>query len=218
MGTHRADLTQAQAKTATVSGSQAAQPPADSQRHSVRAENGYSLGVPPAGDGLRFRDDLLATTAGLATARRVAAIASSFAGQAARGRQDRRVAGGRGQHVGSRRFWGAQTGPNPTDRRKSGSKHHVLTDGNGIPMAVALTAANRHDVTQLLPLVDAVPPVAGKIGRPRHRFEQTLGDRAYDSEPHRRELRRRKTRPVLARRRTPNGSGLGVYRWVVERT
>jgi transposase len=99
-----------------------------------------------------------------------------------------------------------------------GSKHHLLTDGHGIPMAVSLTAANRHDVTQLLPLVDAVPPVAGKVGSPRHRFERTQGDRAYDSEPHRRELRRRGTQPVLAKRRTPHGSGLGVYRWVVERT
>jgi transposase len=85
-------------------------------------------------------------------------------------------------------------------------------------MAVRLTGANRHDVTQLLPLVDDVPPVAGKRGHPRRRFQRTQGDRAYDSEPHRRELRRRKTQPVLARRRTPNGSGLGVYRWVVERT
>lgn len=85
-------------------------------------------------------------------------------------------------------------------------------------MAVALTAANRHDVTQLLPLVDAVPSVAGKIGHPRHRFQRTQGDRAYDSEPHRRELRRRRIQPLLAKRRTPHGSGLGVYRWVVERT
>ena len=85
-------------------------------------------------------------------------------------------------------------------------------------MVVTLTAANRHDVTQLLPMVDAVPPVAGKVGRPRRRFERTQGDRAYDSEPHRRELRKRRTCPVLAKRRTPHGSGLGVYRWVVERT
>jgi hypothetical protein len=79
-------------------------------------------------------------------------------------------------------------------------------------MVVRLTGANRHDVTQLLPLVDAVPPVVGKRGRPRRRFKKTQGDRACDSEPHRPELRRRKTQPVLARRRTPNGSGLGVYR------
>src|SRR5262249_14152700 len=39
---------------------------------------------------------------------------------------------------------GAKTGPNPTDRRKLGSKHHMLTDANGIPLAVILTEANRH--------------------------------------------------------------------------
>jgi transposase len=84
-------------------------------------------------------------------------------------------------------------------------------------MAVTLTEANRHDVTQLLPLLDAVPPVRGKRGHPRRRFDRVQGDRAYDSEPHRRELRRRGSEPLLAKRRTLHGSGLGVYRWVVER-
>src|SRR6187399_942602 len=37
--------------------------------------------------------------------------------------------------------------------RKAGSKHHVLTDANGIPVVARLTSANRHDVTQLLPLI-----------------------------------------------------------------
>jgi transposase len=86
---------------------------------------------------------------------------------------------------------GAKTGPNPTDRRKSGSKHHVLTDGNGIPLALTLTGANRHDVTQLLPLVDSIPHVRGKPGAPRFRPKHVQGDRAYDSEPHRRELKKR---------------------------
>jgi transposase len=94
----------------------------------------------------------------------------------------------------------------------------VLTDANGTPMALKLTAANAHDVTQLLPLVDGVPAVGCRPGRPRRRFDRTQGDRAYDSEPHRRELRRRHTTPVLARRRVPHGSGLGKHRWVVERT
>ena len=85
-------------------------------------------------------------------------------------------------------------------------------------MTTILTAANRHDVTQLLPLVDSVPAVAGKPGRPRRRFAKVQGDRGYDSQPHRRELQKRYTTPVLARRNTPHGSGLGKYRWPVERT
>lgn len=113
---------------------------------------------------------------------------------------------------------GEQTGPNPTDRRKKGSKHHVITDGGGIPLATALTGANRHDSTQMLPLVDAIPPVRGRRGRPRRRPESVRGDRAYDSGPGRKELRRRGITPVLARRNTPHGSGLGATRWYVERT
>ena len=83
---------------------------------------------------------------------------------------------------------------------------------------MTVTGANAHDVTELLPLVDAVPAVAGKRGRPRRRPLRVQGDRAYDSGPHRQALRRRGIAPVLAKRNTEHGSGLGVYRWVVERT
>jgi transposase len=113
---------------------------------------------------------------------------------------------------------GGKTGPNPTDRRKLGSKHHVLTDANGIPLNVTLTGANRHDVTQLLPLVDGVPPVAGRVGHPQRRPQSLYADRAYDSKPHRQQLRQRGIEPHLAKRNTEHGSGLGIYRWVSERT
>jgi transposase len=86
---------------------------------------------------------------------------------------------------------GEKTGPNPTDRRKLGSKHHLLTDAHGIPLAMTLTGANRHDVTQLLPLIDKIPRVKGKRGAPRCRPEHVQGDRAYDSKPHRKELKKR---------------------------
>lgn len=94
----------------------------------------------------------------------------------------------------------------------------MLTDGNGTPLSAHTTSANRHDVTQLLPLVDAIPAVRGNPGRPRRRPDALLADRGYDSEPHRHDLRHRRIRPVIARRRTENGSGLGVYRYVVEQT
>lgn len=94
----------------------------------------------------------------------------------------------------------------------------MVTDANGIPLAATLTGANAHDVTQLLPLVEAIPAVPGKVGRPRRRPERVQGDRAYDSEPHRKQLRQRGIQPVLAKRNTEHGSGLGATRWVVERT
>jgi transposase len=86
---------------------------------------------------------------------------------------------------------GEKTGPNPTDRRKLGSKHHLLTDAHGIPLAIILTEANRHDVTQLLPLIEKIPHVRGKVGAPRFRPKHVQGDRAYDSEPHRKTLKKK---------------------------
>jgi transposase len=110
------------------------------------------------------------------------------------------------------------SGPNPTDRGRPGVKHHVVTDGGGIPLAAGLTGANVPDVNELLPLVDSIGPVGGKPGRPRQRPGALYADRAFDSEPHREQLRRRGIKPKLARRYAPHGSGLGVFRWVAERT
>lgn len=113
---------------------------------------------------------------------------------------------------------GEKTGKNPTDRGKLGSKHHVMTDAGGIPLATQLTAANVNETTQLLSLVDAVPPVAGRSGHPRRRPDSLYTDRAYDSQPNRRQLQDRSIKPFIPKQRAPHGSGLGVVRWVAERT
>jgi transposase len=87
-----------------------------------------------------------------------------------------------------------------------------------LPLAFTLTAANRNDVTQLLPLLEKVKPLRGRRGRPRKRPDQVIADRGYDHEKYRRALRRRGIKPVIARRGTDHGSGLGIYRWVIERS
>jgi transposase len=61
-----------------------------------------------------------------------------------------------------------------------------------------------------LALLDLIPA----IGRP----QSLVADRAYDSDKHRQLLRERQIEPLLARRQTPHGSGLGHERWVIERT
>jgi transposase len=81
-----------------------------------------------------------------------------------------------------------------------------------------VTAANRNDVTQLLPLIDAIPRVRGRVGRPRQRPERLVADRGYDHDKYRRLLWQRGIKPVIARRRIGHGSGLGRERWLVERT
>jgi transposase len=113
---------------------------------------------------------------------------------------------------------GEDTGPNPTDRSKSGSKHHVLTDAQGIPLHATVTAANVNEVTQVLNVLVNKPAVGGKPGPKRERPERLQGDTAYDSEPLRVLLRWLGITPVLGKRRREHGSGLGKFRWYVERT
>jgi transposase len=50
----------------------------------------------------------------------------------------------------------AKTGPSPVDRGKTGSKHHAIVEAHGIPLAATLTGGNRNDVTELIPLIQAV--------------------------------------------------------------
>ncbi len=113
---------------------------------------------------------------------------------------------------------GEETGPNPTDRRKPGSKHHVITDAHGVPLQVETSPANRNDIMQLLSLVVNIPPVKGKPGQPRSRPDELYADRAYDSESVRELLSWLGIEPFIPKRNTEHGSGLGTRRWVSERT
>src|SRR5215469_5389887 len=118
----------------------------------------------------------------------------------------------------ARAFEGVQgSGKNPTDRGRPGVKQHVLVDANGVPLAGDITPANIPEIKELLPLVDSCGPL-DEIEEPQRVPDKMYGDPAYDSEPHRQELRERGIAPELAKRNTEHGSGLGVYRWVVERT
>lgn len=111
---------------------------------------------------------------------------------------------------------GAQTDSSPVDRRKPGSKIHLLTDAAGTPVTASLTAANRNDVEQTVPLIDLAPPIAGLVGR--RRPDRLQGDRGYDDEGDRQAPRRRHIEPILPKRRSLHGSGLGRLRWYIERT
>ncbi len=113
---------------------------------------------------------------------------------------------------------GSETGPSSVDRGRAGSKHQLLVDATGIPLAYTVTGGNRNDVTQLIPLLDGVPAVRGVVGRPRQRPDSVIADRGSDHDKYRRLGRTRGIMPVIARRKTAHGSGLGQVRWVAERT
>lgn len=92
-----------------------------------------------------------------------------------------------------------------------------MVDGQGTPLAVAHTGANTHESEVAIALVDAVPAIKQRRGGRRKRPDEVLADRAYDAEEKiRQPLRRRHVTPLIAKRRTEHGSGLGKYRYVVE--
>ena len=71
-------------------------------------------------------------------------------------------------------------------------------------------------MTELLPLIDAVPKIKGRVGAPASRPRLVLADRGYDSQPRRAALADRGIRTRISRRRKPHGTGPGVLRYVVE--
>nr|WP_115648355.1 IS5 family transposase [Chromobacterium violaceum] len=113
---------------------------------------------------------------------------------------------------------GQQTGPNPTDRGKLGSKRHIVVDRRGLPLALCVTGANRHDSMVFESLIDAIPAIPGLPGQPRKRPDRLHADKGYDYRRCRDHLRRRGIQARIARRGVESSEKLGRHRWVVERT
>jgi IS5 family transposase len=81
-----------------------------------------------------------------------------------------------------------------------------------------VTAANRHDSVVFEQLVDALPDVKGKCGKPRRWPDKLHADKGYDFARCRQHLRRRGIKVRIARRGIERNDRLGRHRWVVERT
>lgn len=94
----------------------------------------------------------------------------------------------------------------------------MIVDGRGTPLAVCVSGANRHDSMLFEDVIDAVPPVAGRRGRPRQRPDKVHADKGYDYVKCRRALSQRGIAVRIARRGIESSERLGRYRWVVERT
>lgn len=102
------------------------------------------------------------------------------------------------------------------DRGRTASKRHLIADGRGLPLAVALTAANVNEYGALLPLLDEV--AAGEHGAGR----AVLADRGYDARAVREGIRTRGYEPRIPARNRP-GQGrrrdsMARERTAIERT
>ncbi len=72
---------------------------------------------------------------------------------------------------------GEQTGPNPTDRRKMGSKRHLWVDQRGAPLALLLSSANTNDHLVVMDLFEQLI-----VPRPKtkYRVHHVCADKAYE--------------------------------------
>ena len=116
---------------------------------------------------------------------------------------------------------GKKTGPNPTDRGKSGVKRSLLTEGHGVPIGLVAEGANRHDMKLTRPTVESLI-----VERPKPTAERPQGmclDAGYDYDEVYATL---KAFGFTAHGR-PRGeeakaikhrAGFKARRWVVERT
>ncbi|GAB3652107.1 hypothetical protein GCM10028833_24070 [Glycomyces tarimensis] len=78
------------------------------------------------------------------------------------------------------------------------------------------TAGNVPDIKAAKDLVDAIPPVAGRVGRPRRRPEMILADGGYDSRAFRDWLASKRLASVIPQHGRKKIIRLGTIRWVVE--
>ncbi|WP_276207260.1 transposase [Nocardia mangyaensis] len=111
---------------------------------------------------------------------------------------------------------GADTGPSPVDRRRIGAKHHILTCGNGLPLAIVQSAANVNDHLVLPKLLDRVRPLRGRPGRPREKITTLIADKSYDYPRVYDELEQRRITVYIPRSGTRDKVTTG--RWIVEQT
>ena len=116
---------------------------------------------------------------------------------------------------------GEGTGPNPTDRSKSGTKRSLLTEGRGVPLGVAVEGAHRHDMKMVRSTLEAQ---AGKRPKPTQKKPQNMClDKGYDFDAVRDILAefgylphiRTRGEETVAQKNLP---GYRARRWVVERT
>ena len=114
------------------------------------------------------------------------------------------------------------TGPNPTDRDKLGTKRHVLTDGQGIPLSVVITAANVHDMKAAINTLDSIV-----VKRPSYNMYKTKQnlclDKGYDFQEIKDGVIKKGYLPHIRHRGeqsiTKDGNNhISRRRWVVERT
>lgn len=114
------------------------------------------------------------------------------------------------------------TGHNPTDRCKLGTKWHILTDKDGIPLSTVITSANTHDVTIAIDTVDSIiiKRQSSSLTTNRNKKQNLCLDKAYHSKEVEQEITKRGYISHIRHRREEKKfkKKYPTRRWAVERT
>jgi transposase len=113
---------------------------------------------------------------------------------------------------------GDETGPNPVDRARPGTKFTLAVDSHGVPLVIRVAPANKSDHNEIIPTVLDIPEIGGKPGPRKEHPDDAYADAGYDSEAIRQILRFLGITPHIRHKTGEHGSHLGRVRWVVERT
>ena len=95
------------------------------------------------------------------------------------------------------------------------TKVHIKAEGFGKPMHFVLTPGERHETVAFGSLVKGGKVKRQGRGRPKHRSQYLVGDKAYSSQEIRQQLRRSNTTPVIPKRsneKRQGGFNRGLYR------
>src|SRR6476660_5150361 len=130
---------------------------------------------------------------------------------------------------------------NHTDRSKLGTKRHILTDKNGIPLSTVITSANKHDINTVTDVMDdavinrpfessfSKKKTMGQNRKQQQQQQHLCLDRAYTSKSIEKEIINRGYVPHIPYKRKRGqkkreNSNQKKYsssknkRWVIERT
>jgi len=114
------------------------------------------------------------------------------------------------------------TGPNPTDRAKSGTAIHLATEEHGLPIGALVAGANANEGKQVpdvfaSPVVSPPPPETPSEPADRRDLPKVRADGGYGNEPTRQRGQDAGHRIVAPGRGQAKKPGFGRVRCAVER-
>ncbi len=209
------------ATTKSLDWAASSRPPSRCEWHSLVASHGCSLARYPSKTIWQSSDDFQPVLS-VAASRNLAEDLGKFDAAGRAGRKHRLGSQLCGQHYCSStpaRGWSKRGDLSTQALGRSvggfSTKVHVKAEGFGTHMHFVLSSGERHDTVAFSELVKGGKVKRQERGRPKHRSQYLVGDKAYSSNVIRQQLRRTGTNAVIPKRSNQKRRGRfnrGLYR------